>query len=246
MKQTILTYCKPSKLTITVTATKNAANTMPINLIVSDSVKGKNVYCNMKTVVNGSRVLEVYMPFTPTSIDINISTDYDFAFDAKINLTYISDGVNSLSKMQRNFMKFLYNVLIDMHYTEIGNNPTTFISDCEYFRIDLYNVLEDNKTTPARIDRTNGIIDISYDRCKHHTIPMLMQIMAHEYSHYYINKDVDNEMEADKNGIHIYLKSGFPIIESYEAWLETFTHNPSEENYHRYKQIDGILNSYKH
>jgi hypothetical protein len=51
---------------------------------------------------------------------------------------------------------------------------------------------------------------------------MRFAILCHEFSHFYVNEDMDNESEADINGLLIYLGLGYPRIEGYQAFLEVF------------------------
>jgi hypothetical protein len=49
-----------------------------------------------------------------------------------------------------------------------------------------------------------------------------MAILLHEFSHFYLNAEINDETEADKNALMIYLGLGYPRIEACEAFLDTF------------------------
>lgn len=55
---------------------------------------------------------------------------------------------------------------------------------------------------------------------------------------------MSNEVEADLNGITIYLGLGYPIKEVYSAFGETFVGYPSEENKKRYDIINQYIKNY--
>jgi hypothetical protein len=49
---------------------------------------------------------------------------------------------------------------------------------------------------------------------------MRFAILCHEFSHFYVNDNMDDESEADINGLLIYLGLGYPRIEGYQAFLD--------------------------
>ena len=100
-------------------------------------------------------------------------------------------------------------------------------------------------TTPARISRMTGRIQVSKSQFDKYTIPMRFAILCHEFSHFYVNEDMHDESEADLNGLLIYLGLGYPRIEACEAFLEVFEHYPSEENGRRYKKIENFINNFE-
>ena len=44
------------------------------------------------------------------------------------------------------------------------------------------------------------------------------------------HENIDDEIEADLNGLLIYLGLGYPRIEGYQAFLDVFQVNPTEAN----------------
>jgi hypothetical protein len=77
------------------------------------------------------------------------------------------------------------------------------------------------------------------------TVPMRMAIMLHEFSHFYINDDINDETEADLNGLLIYLGLGYPRIEAYEAFLTTFIGTPTPTNKERYDIINKFITNFE-
>jgi hypothetical protein len=99
--------------------------------------------------------------------------------------------------------------------------------------------------TPARISKDSGRIQVSQKKMIPDTIPMRMAILLHEYSHFYVNKDIDNESEADLNGLLIYLGLGYPRFEGHEAFLKTFINTPTEQNKVRYDKIKKFIDDFE-
>jgi hypothetical protein len=99
--------------------------------------------------------------------------------------------------------------------------------------------------TPARISKESGRIQVSQKKFVPDTVPMRMAILLHEYSHFYVNKDINDESEADLNGLLIYLGLGYPRFEGHEAFLKTFISTPSEQNKIRYDKIKSFIDNFE-
>jgi hypothetical protein len=56
---------------------------------------------------------------------------------------------------------------------------------------------------------------------------------------------MDNESEADINGLLIYLGLGYPRIEGYEAFYKVFMDAPSEANGKRFQRIDNFIRNFE-
>ena len=126
---------------------------------------------------------------------------------------------------------------------------TTYSSDDNQYFILLSETIRGNNgqelTTPARVGRNTGIIQVSKQAFTKMTVPMRMAILLHEFSHFYLNEKIDDEMEADLNGLLIYLSLGYPRIEAYQAFLETFKERPNNLNKARYDLINKFINDFE-
>jgi hypothetical protein len=56
---------------------------------------------------------------------------------------------------------------------------------------------------------------------------------------------MDDEVEADLNGLLLYLGLGYPRIEAYQAFLETFKGVPSQQNKDRYDVINNFIKDFE-
>ena len=107
-----------------------------------------------------------------------------------------------------------------------------------YFKMIYYPKIEGG-FTPARIHKTENYIEISQDSFRKLTVPNRWLINAHEYSHNYINRDRDNEDQADANGMELYLMQGFPYIEGFYTF-ERILHD-TESNEERKEFVYNFL-----
>jgi hypothetical protein len=74
---------------------------------------------------------------------------------------------------------------------------------------------------------------------------MRMALLVHEYSHFDVNENIDDESEADLNGLLIYLGLGYPRFEGHEAFLKAFMNTPSEQNKVRYDKIKSFIDDFE-
>lgn len=99
--------------------------------------------------------------------------------------------------------------------------------------------------TPARIDIDTKVIEASKMRLIDMTVPTRFCIFCHEFSHLYMNEDMYDELEADLNGLVIYLGLGYPRFEAAETFLNIFYQSPSDENMERWSHIENFINNFE-
>ena len=99
--------------------------------------------------------------------------------------------------------------------------------------------------TPARIGEKTKIIDVSQRIFIPFTVPMRFAILCHEFAHCYRNTDKFSEVEADLQGLLIYLGLGYPRIEAYKAFLEVFLGSRSALNAQRYDKVKKFIDDFE-
>lgn len=72
-------------------------------------------------------------------------------------------------------------------------------------------------STPARISRPTGIMEVSQQKLLPVTVPIRLLVLLHEYSHYRLNST--DESECDLHGLAIFCALGYSSLEG----LYTFT-----------------------
>jgi len=185
-----------------------------------DVVIGKKSYWVRMPVSGQVTVIEIYN-------DANGNQKADNSFKVKsitkVPLERKLDVVDFKDGRLKRFVKFATRFCFNAGVMEPGFYP----SAGGEFKI-LYNpeiISSVNKQvlgTPARINKDTGQIELSRNKFIEMTVPMRMAILLHEYSHFYINTDINSETEADLNALTIYLGLGYPRIEACEAFLVTF------------------------
>lgn len=254
----IIFNSKKQPCTLAVTIKTNGKQNM--HLIVRDAYKPFTVYTDRTKYMNGTGILYVRMPQSPEKAIVEVynqnngnlpkmQDDNTFRLvDIKKQELKRKFSVNGLSSNVRGFVKFAQWFCENAGILSAGNS--VYISDDNRFRIDYVDIIRDRvsgkpKSTPARISQSTGVIEISKHLFKTYTIPMRMAILLHEFSHFYINKNAKDEVEADLNALLIYLGLGYPRIEAHYAFLKVFINAPSDQNLVRHKKLSAFIDNFE-
>jgi hypothetical protein len=227
-----------------------------IRLKVTDADQPNTAFTDRYKTVDGESIFFVRMPVSPANALISVYNEANGNLQVGADNTIIVDSItkepldkkldvidfaNPLVRSFVNFAtRFSYNA---------GSLPSgTYLSDDKKFVIKYLPIIEDNgqeQTTPARIDIDYGTIEISKKFFLDFTVPSRMAILLHEFSHVYLNENVDDEVEADLNGLLIYLGLGYPRIEAFEVFAKTFLTVPSDGNRMRYDKIKAFIDEFE-
>lgn len=156
-----------------------------------------------------------------------------------------------MSKKTHSFVRFAQEFSREASYLDASSSGVPYYSDNGKFRIDYFDVIRSKKNgspigTPARISQLNGKIEVSKEDFFRYSIPMRMAILLHEYSHYHINKNPSSEIQADINGLRIYLSLGYPRIDAYNVFLNVFKKANSKESLHRFETLDKFIKNWEY
>jgi hypothetical protein len=178
----------------------------------------------------------------------NMTTGQDKSFEvdsiSKEMLEKKLDVIDFGNPLVRSFVNFCTRFCYNAGSLSSG----TYVSDDKKFVIKYLATIEDNgqeQTTPARIELNTGVIEVSKKQFVNFTIPNRMAILLHEFSHVYLNNNQDDEVEADLNGLLIYLGLGYPRIEAFEVFASTFMNAPTEQNKMRFDKIKNFIDNFE-
>ena len=227
-----------------------------IRIKVIDEAQQDTSFTDRYKTVDGETIFYVRMPVSPQNALVyvynedngNLLQGEDDSFEVesitKGELEKKLDVIDFSNADVRSFVnfatRFCYNA---------GTLPSgTYVSDDRKFVIKYLPIIQDNgeeQTTPARIDIGNGNIEISKKQFVKFTVPNRMAILLHEFSHVYLNDNVDDEVEADLNSLLIYLGLGYPRIDAFEVFAKTFMNAPTEQNKDRYDKIKNFIDNFE-
>lgn len=222
-----------------------------------DSTQANTYFTRRTKMIDGKEELFIRMPLSPytTSLSVynikngNRQKGQDGTFDVLDIVREDLDITIHKTRMDIPLVKNFVAFAQKFAYNSGWMPPKEYSSTLGGFKIEylpyITNLNDGRKmNTPARISTKNGKIQVSQEAFVQYTIPMRMAILLHEFSHYYLNKDMTNETEADLNGLTIYLGLGYPIREAYAAFGDTFMGHPSSQNKMRYDIINKFIRDY--
>lgn len=227
-----------------------------LRLKVVDSEQPNTTFTDRTKFVDGETSFFVRMPVSSKEVlvyvynedkgNLQSGQDNSFVVDTitKELLEKKVELIDLGNSYVRNFIKFSTSFSYNAGSLPTGN----YQSDDKQFVIKYMPIIEDNgqeQTTPARIDIDNGVIEISKKYFVDYTIPSRMAILLHEFSHVFMNDNVDDEVEADLNALLIYLGLGYPRIEAFEVFAKAFHNAPSELNRKRYDTIKNFIDNFE-
>lgn len=222
-----------------------------------DAIHGdiKNTFLSRKDrLMEKGEVLE-FKILTPVSgwyTFVNVYQDGDFTDSSLIEVLSMSkkslaSQLNVVSMRNSDIRSFVdLAIRFSTHASILPVN--TYISDNEKFKIKYLESIVENgeeQLTPARIEINTGVIEISKKRFVEMTVPERVCILTHEFSHLWLNEDMNDELEADLNGLILYLGLGFPRSDAFETFLRVFDKSPTEENQKRYVGIQNFIREYE-
>ena len=223
---------------------------------VRDANRKNTYYTKRYGFVDGKETFKVLMPQAPTEAIVMVFNDSNGMLrnDNSYKVVEIKALPYKLpkynfSKKTQAFVKFAQEFSDECGYLSASSQGDVYMSNNGRYRIDYFDAIRNVNgvvlKTPARISQVNGRIEVSAEQFRGMTIPMRMAILLHEYSHFYLNRNPSNEVEADLNGLNIYLKLGYPKIDIYNVFLNVFKTAPSEANKKRFDKLDRFVKNHK-
>jgi len=224
-----------------------------IRLIVSDGEKDYTKYVDRRRVVSGLETFKIGLPIAPKKAVIKVANEVqkgmysmggfqimDIYTTALPTRTYC---INYNNEYIAKFLPFVQKFCSRAGYLEAGGQ--TYYDPSRTFTIRYFDELRAKSgrvlTTPARVHARTGVMEISAQFFRKYTIPMRLAVMLHEFSHFYVNEDIDNEIEADLNGLAMYLSLGYPRISAFNSFIQVFQNAPTALNAERYATLKQFI-----
>jgi hypothetical protein len=227
-----------------------------ICIVVEDADQENTMYTNRISTVSGDDCFYVNLPIcgSKTLIHIfnekvgNVGVGLDDTFILKSISTLPLDKTHHRIDYSNPYMKSFINFATRFSFNAGWLDEGVYVSDDKIFEI-IYNgqIMENESQvseTPARIEVDSGIIELSRAKFVPMSVPSRMAILLHEFSHIFVNENMDDEVEADLNALNIYLSLGYPRIEAFEVFTQTFIDTPSDENKNRFDYIKNFIDDF--
>jgi hypothetical protein len=208
-----------------------------IHVTVSDPDQVNTFFTDRVNTVKGNDYFYIRLPLAPRVALVNVYHEKTGPSKANNNFSLIGAGMWRLPLERKT-------ALIDIRDPEVrafvslgqrfsyhaGHLPAVDYREGKiHFRYKerLTDKQGNELNTPAQTGEIDGVIEISQRQFVKMTVPMRFAILCHEFAHYYLNRNMYSEVEADLQGLNIYLALGYPRYDGYNAFLETFKGVPA-------------------
>ncbi len=250
MKFDLFPYKKPFHLILGL----QILRPIKLRLTVFDS-NTKRVYAQRRLKLSKSLDLLVKMPIVPDELTASLISEDEVPGREGFSLERIEVRPDTkcpleLTDRDVKFIAFAKWFAVELPRLEAGEKGTIYQS--EGFSILYLDRLKDGETeltTPARIDRGSGMIEVSKKAVAEYTVPMLILMLLHEYGHKWknpeYNKEVANELTADIIAVHIALNLGFDYTEVENCYRAVFAKKDTELNRKRMKAISEFIHLFR-
>lgn len=193
----------------------------------------------------GQKTLVVPMPISPKVLSLRIKNDvsYNNLEIIKIDSKPLQKREMWLRPEEADFITFAL-----QFSKEAGSiTPDTYLSDYENYIVKYMPVLKNKDTgeavtTPARVNRRTGIIEVARDKFLKYTVFMRIIVLLHEFFHW--DLDTRSEQVADFNAICRALDLGIPETEIMYAFTRVFPKD-NKALEHREKANISFINNYR-
>ena len=225
-----------------------------LRLSVFDS-ETKRLYIDRNVRLNKSGRVLIKVPFAPDQlmaelVDLNLPRAKSaFSIEA-IKVMPDTKCPLDLSEADRAFIRFAKWFSTECSRLQAGQKGTLYSS--EGFSILFVDTIIEGGvelSTPARIARNSGVIEVSKKRTMDYSVPMLIVMLLHEYAHKFKNreygKDESNELTADLIACHIALNLGFDPQEVLSAFGSVFSKTDTELNRKRMAAIKEFVDIFR-
>jgi hypothetical protein len=223
---------------------------------VKDSQRENTFYTKRYAFVDGNESFFVNMPQAPDIAKVIVYNDElglrrrDKSFKVKLRTKPLDINPPPMSKKTRAFVSFAQDFSDECGYLSSSMKGDRYRSNNGKFIIDYFDYITSKSdgsriNTPARISQLTGRIEVSAEAFRKYTIPMRLAILFHEYAHYHLNDMPSSEIEADINGIRIYLGLGYPRIDIFNVFLNVFKRSPNQRNKERYEKLKEFVERYE-
>ena len=196
-------------------------------------------------VKSGESTYYVRMPICPDVAYIELNSDSDKVEIVDIEVLDLPTDYSSPLFDRKDVMSFIDFAEEFSYSASHLETNAEYSSDDEVYTINYLPKIINSEgrveDTPARISQQSGLIEVSKADFLRYTIPMRLAILLHEFSHFYLNVNMEDEVEADKNSLILYMGLGYPRIDAYNVYLDVFEGTPTELNKERYSALQKLF-----
>ena len=243
-------YGKPFNMLLSI----RVLRPVKLRIMVYDK-QTQRIYAERKLRLERNRKVLIKLPIVPDElttklINENLPNGESHFLLEEIKVMQDTKCPLELSEGDKHFIRFVKWFATGLETLEATKKGTLYQS--EGFSILYMDTIREGSvelTTPARISRANGVIEVSKKAIRDYTVPMLIVMLLHEYAHKYKNpeygKEIENEITADIIAVHIALNLGFDAIEVANCFRAVFAKKDTDLNRRRMAAVEDFISLFQ-
>ncbi|CAG5082272.1 hypothetical protein [Parvicella tangerina] len=250
MRFDLLPYQKPFNLVLTIKALR------PVKLIISifNPISGAQFIYRKVSLMGLNRLL-FKLPIVSDRLRVEIECkdlplgDAHYVIE-RIEIKRDTKCPVELTERDKRFIKFAKWFALNLKEQHVEGKGVIYQSD--EFTILLQDKIEEEGeevSTPARVGKKTGVIQVSKTKLIGYSVPMLIVLLLHEYAHRYKNaeygRQANNELSADLIALNIALNLGFDAVEVLRCFKAVFGGKKSKLNKRRWAAIQEFVKRFK-
>lgn len=205
-----------------------------------DGDTGKTIYFNREARVDfpGVYTFDFPMPLTPKNLRVRFEGQ-DYGIQS-ISCEYLKPRALALWPEDIQVIKFFEWFAVNASTLAVGSYRWPKLKYWINYMNDIVDDTEGKLDTPSRIDHHTFEIQVSRNQMKNFTVPIIMAILCHEYTHG--KYDTKDETLCDLESCRICLGLGYPKSEIIYAFANIF--HDSATNINRINKVMNYVNKF--
>lgn len=208
-----------------------STNANDLAILVVNPDKPNTIYVNSNIIVNGSGKFFVRLPTSPRNLLIRLTSNNPTEIKEHYTIFPLNQKLSAFDYLNPkiiSFIKFAQQLSENVGILSAGNR-SIYYSDDALYRVDLVDLIKDKDnnilTTPAAAGTITKKISLAKTVIINLVVTARMAFLLHEFAHVCLNKDIDNEEEADLNALKILLGLGYSRKEILHAFMLIFSNS---------------------
>jgi len=222
-----------------------------VRVVVYDKFKANTIYSDRTSKIKGKENFIIRLPQSPRFASIRViskSGRHRVLEPKEVPLKTKVSAFNYKDPVIISFVTFAQEFAENAAILDA--NDAVYRSDDGVVCVKYVNAIKNPKTgeemnTPARIGVQTGTAEISKSKFLAYNVQGRVAILLHEFSHFYLNKNIKNEVEADKNALRILLGLGYSKTEIASIFLKVLHNSENRENKKRYLILEDFLKNFE-
>lgn len=227
---------------------------MPVRILLFDPEKKFAVYSDAVVPVHKKEdMFFIRLPQAPRTAILRLTVNvpngqqYEKNLKAVVKVLPLKQNLHAFNYLDPEIVSFVNFAQVVAEDIGIMSNGV-YWDDSGKYRVHIVDSIKKDGhilTTPACIGENTGRIQLAHGPMTNMTIPGRVYTQLHEFNHFYKNRRIEDEVEADLRALSIGLGLGYSRYEARKVFLSIFHSHPSQLNAVRNEKIKKFIDNFE-